>query len=162
MMDFPMCLYLIANFQIGLSFFFLHLKSNDDMRQFWSAFTVGAFLIIMLFIGVLLAYRFQVLDQPGLSGPILCPFYNDTTSTARIIRLIYQSIIIAVAFFIGVSEVILGTSLYKKTSEMIGSERILVLAVAASVGIMSDAVAFLIYYIVDEPHPYFSIVLLFT
>lgn len=162
MMDFPICLYLIANYQIGLSFIFLHIKTEEDRKQYWLYFGLGAFLIIMLFIGVLLAYRYEVLDQPGVSGPLLCPIYSDTSNVARIIRLIYQSIIIFVSLCIGLTEFFLGSSLYKKMSGITGSSRVLILGITASFGIIADAIAFLIYYIVDDPSPYFSIVLIFT
>jgi hypothetical protein len=162
MMDFPMCVYLIGNFQIGLSFIFLYFSPKEDAKRFWYVFSAGSFFIIMIFISVLLAYRYEVLATSGISGPLLCPTYNDTTETARIIRLVYQSIILAVSMCIGLTELILGLSIYRKMAEVIGSERILLLCVTASVGIISDSVAFLIYYIVDDPSPYFSIVLIFT
>ena len=162
MMDFPMCVYLIANFQIGLSFLFLHLKLSGDKRSYWIVFSVGAFLIIMLFIGVLLAYRYQVVGKVGLSGPLLCPVYVDAAGTARTIRLIYQAIILFVAVCIGMAEAVLGSSIYRQMARTRDSRRILILCLVASIGIISDSVAFLIYYIVDEPHPYFSIVLIFT
>lgn len=162
MMDFPMCVYLIAIFQIGLSFALLYFKPGEDSKQFWMIFPIGSLAIIMLFIGVLLAYRFDVLNKPGLTGPLLCPMYNDTTDTARTIRLIYQSIILAVALFIGVGEALAGSSVYRKISGIKGSERMLVISLVASAGILSDSIAFLVYYIVDDPHPYFSIVLIFT
>jgi len=162
MMDFPMCVYLIANFQIGLSFIFLYFKPGEDAKRFWIIFFSGSFLIIMLFIGVLLAYRYNVLDTPGLTGPPLCPIYHDTTDTARTIRLIYQSIILAVALCVGTCEAVTGSSVYRKISDIKDSYRVLIIALVASAGIICDSIAFLVYYIVDDPHPYFSIVLIFT
>lgn len=162
MVDLPVCLYLVLVYQIGLSFLFLHLKPKDDMKHFWISFFAGAFLIMMLFVGVLLAYRYQVLDQPGMSGPILCPIYNDTTEPARIIRLIYEAIIVTMAVIIGFSEFVLGTSIYQQTADVVDSKRVLFLAVTASVGLVSDSVAWITYYGVDDPSPYFSIVLIFT
>jgi hypothetical protein len=161
MMDFPMCLYLIINFQVGLSFFFMQQK-HRDLTRFWVVFSVGAFFILMIFISTLLAFRYQVLNQPGISGPLLCPVYYDATHTARVIRLIYQAIVLFVSLCIGLTEFVAGSSLYSKIRKTTGSSRILILGITCSLGIISDSVAFLVYYIVDSPHPYFSIVLIFT
>lgn len=161
LMDFPMCVYLIAMYQIGLSFFMLCTRPDGAARTFWLSFIVGAFLIVMLFIGTLIAFQVNVLDQSGVTGPLLCPIYHDASNTARIIRLIYQSIILFVALCIGGGELIFGLRLHDKVSEISGP-KILILCVTASCGIMSDSIAFLIYYIVDDPSPYFSIVLIFT
>ena len=162
MMDFPICVYLIANFQIGISFALLYFKPGKGTTPFWILFSIGSFFIIMLFVGVLLAYRYQVLDVPGLSGPLLCPIYTDNTDTARTIRLIYQSIILFVSVCIGLGEVVMGMSVYLQVAALKDSTRILSLCFVASVGIIADTIALLVYYIVDDPHPYFSIVFIFT
>ncbi|MEZ0208986.1 MAG: hypothetical protein ACAH17_02305 [Candidatus Paceibacterota bacterium] len=163
MMDFPMCLYMILNFQIGLSLLFLYFyPEREDLSRFWVAFFIGAFFIIMLFISILLAYRFEVLNQPGISGPLLCPIYHDSTGSARALRLIYQSIVLGVSVIIGISELLLGSLVFNKVKDIAGAHRILLLGVIASIGIVSDSIAFLVYYIVADPHPYFSIVLIFT
>jgi hypothetical protein len=47
-------------------------------------------------------------------------------------------------------------------SGIMGSSRILILGITASTGIIADSIAFLVYYIVNDPSPYFSIVLIFT
>jgi len=160
-MDFPMCVYLIAMYQIGLSFFMLCTRPDGGARFFWLSFLVGAFLIIMLFIGTLIAFQVNVLDQSGVTGPLLCPIYHDASDTARVIRLIYQSIILFAALCIGLGELIFGLRLHDKVSDISGP-KILILCVTASIGIVTDSVAFLIYYAVDDPSPYFSIVLIFT
>ena len=167
MIELPIILYLISNMLIALSFFFLRRLQNTHGEssgrvQFLFTSMLCTFFLVMVFISFLLAFNYLVVAPAEISGSLFCPTLKDTSSTARTIRIVYVSLILFIAGIIAAIELFMGLSVYNGIREVYGARRILHLSLTSSIGILSDSLAFLIYYIVNSPTPYFSIVLIFT
>ena len=165
MIDFPLVLYLIGNLVIAFSFLFLFLRQKSDEARkpvyFWGLLILSSFLVVMVFVSALLAFRYQALDSFD-EGPILCPYESTNSNDATRIRIIYESILITLSTITAATELVLGIVIWAKIRDSYGSNLILWVAAVASLGMISDSIAFLVYYIVNDPTPYFVIVLMFT
>lgn len=165
MIDLPTLLYLIGNLLIALSFLFLHMGAHDythfQKQSFWLVTATITLLLLLIFVATLLAFNYVVVEQQGLTGPPLCPTYDDRSQQASIIRTVYEAVILFVSICIALIALVFSAVITKEL-ERVGSTMILKIGIVSSLGIIADSLAFLIYYAINQPHPYFAIVLIFT
>lgn len=151
---------------IGLSFLFIFLRRIEskprDSKQFWLLFIGVTAILVCLFVSVLIAFNYRVIEIPEIEGSLLCPTVNDTASTARTIRIIYVSILVFIGVCIAITEFIMSAGVFQQIRSSTQAWKPFIFAVVSSAGVLADDIAFLVYYIVDKPTTYFLIVMIFT
>jgi hypothetical protein len=79
------------------------------------------------------------------------------SDTSQIIRLVYKSFVFVVAIIVFILTVVFGKRLVKERNSKVYYQ-----VVGLSLGLLSDCLAFLIYYAINTPTAYFSVVLWLT
>jgi hypothetical protein len=171
LVELPTFLYLASIIIVTLSFSFTLLRekypSFRKPRVFWMAFFTCMLLLALFFVAIVLVFVYVVLDEDDDdSASDLCSLLvgeQKQDNSARTVRLIYQSIVATISLTIFVTLAIVGVTVWKKTSKQrYGASKMLRLVILASGSVLADSLAFIIYYAIDEPSPYFTIALIFT
>lgn len=171
LVELPTFLYLASIILITFNFSFLLLRRRSPQIQkyFWPSFISAMLLLSLFFVTVIIIFQVLVIDYtPSSNSNNICSAILGTTdttqtSTARIIRLVYQSIVAFIALSIFVTLTTAGFLVFRKAhAQGYGGEKLLRLVGISSAAILADSLAFIIYYAVGSPSPYFVIVLIFT
>lgn len=164
LMNLPLVLYTIGSWIVGLAFYFMYRKYHSEYKIRASYFFFLCITIIismiLVFIGFALAFNYLVLT--GQENDTICSITIDKSGYAVGIRIFYIVVLSIFAFVVSITDVYFGYKLWHGIREMYGSARVGKIAITSALGIFIDSIAFLIYYAINSPWMYFSIILIFT
>ena len=159
LVEIPTFIYIGIFLEIILVAYWLFFKS-DDVPQYTLFAVVSAALVInwSIFAAIII-----ILDVSNSSSSFEkgcnCQLSGDVVenNTAKVIRIIYKSIVLAVAVIVTFVTFVYGRKYVKSRNQTVYYE-----AIGLSLGLLFDFVAFLVYYIVNTPSAYFLVALWFT
>jgi len=159
LVEIPTFIYIGIFLDILLVAYWLFFKS-DDIPQHTLLLEVS---IAMLINWAIFAAIIIILDNSD-STSTLSKYCNcqlsdpvEEDDTAKLIRIIYKSIILAVAVIVTLVTIVYGTKYVMSRNRTVFYE-----VIGLSLGLLCDFVAFLVYYIVNTPSAYFLVALWFT
>lgn len=172
LVELPTFMYLAAGLLLTWNFSFLLLRRSYPTvsRLYWPSFIIAMTMLVLFFVGIILALQFAVIsqnttstDSSNICSSIVPAPASQAPVNAKIIRLVYQSVVAALAFSIFVGLGTAGFVVYRDSkAQGYGAQTMLRLVVIASLALLLDTLAFITYYAIASPTPYFTIVLIFT
>ena len=159
LIEIPTFIYIGIFFQIILVADWLFFRS-DKVSHFMLVFAISiAFLVNwIVFAAIVIALNYSdSLNQ--LDKYCDCQLSDPVTQsdTSQIIRIVYKSVVVTIALF-----VVLVTMYFGSRHKITGIQSEYFRVLGLSLGLLSDCIAFLVYYSLNSPSAYFLIVLWFT
>ena len=159
LVEIPTFIYIGIFFEIILVAYWLFFKSDEVSSTILMLEVIFALLINWAVFAVIIIILDATQSSTSLNRTCNCQFSAPVveSNTAKIIRIIYKSIILAIAIIVTFVTIIYGRKHVKSRNQTVFYE-----VVGLSLGLLFDCVAFLVYYIVNTPSAYFLIALWFT
>jgi len=180
--ELPSFFFMSANIAVTAMFaaVFLARKSGENIWKSWALhaiFIVGNLILYVTF--AIIIILFNVLDDSTKSecgGRDQDSTPEVTNESARTIRIVYKSLLLGFAALIALALVILGTRVnmflgraMKHLSEQNKSTQrrrqrinIAIRVWILCFGLITSSIAFIVYYVINKPHPLFVLVLIPT
>ena len=158
LIEIPTFFYLQVLLQILVAISFIEKRLNEEKkRDMWLLTLFLWFLVWLGFAAVIIAIS-QTEGETIITSTCDCRITSATRGSdhSRLIRIIYKSFISALALLVFF---LIGAMGRKTGADQSGVVKQITLV---SFFLVLDCLAFVIYYAIDEPSPYFSIVLWFT
>jgi hypothetical protein len=162
LLELPTFLYLAACSMLMLTFIFVVLSKGGERsiasRNYWISFTLIALALTIIFIVVIVLLE----TLPGSDSVSTSCFGRivtvDQDDTASVIRISYKAVLTAIAIAIAAVISVFGCIISAK----LDARSPLVVALTVALGVAANGIAFIVYLAVDEPTPYFAIVVMIT